>query len=438
MRRLVAAAVTVGVAVSLGGCGFGSAYDMPLPGGADLGSDPLTISADFDDVLDLVPQSSVKVDNVAVGRVSKVTLNDDGRSAHVVLKVNGDVRLPTGTTARLQQTSLLGEKYVALVRPDQPAAGTLRDGTRLGPADTSEAAGVEQVLGALSLVINGGGVEQWQEISRELQKVSEGRPGQIKAFLTEMSTFVSGLDDRKEAITASIDALGELSATLDGDKDKITAALEGLSPGMAEMESQRPQFVAMLKALDRLSGVTVRTLDRSQKDIVRDFQALAPILEQLAKAGADLPNALQILLTYPFPDSVLAAIKGDYLNLFVTTNFRTLPAGCASSGCAWPQVAGRVLAGGAARVGAAATGSTPGMLPTTSSALPGLPSPTVTMSQSQSPAPPPTDSPTIGQTAGMPADTSSPSGSPSVSGPADAPPEDAPAGSPAPAERKAR
>lgn len=425
MRRLVTAAVSLGVVVTLGGCGFGSAYDMPLPGGADLGSHPLTVSADFDDALDLVPQSSVKVDNIAVGRVSRISLNDDGRSAHVVLKVNGDVRLPEGTTARLQQTSLLGEKYVALVRPDQPTAGALRDGARLGLADTSEAAGVEQVFGALSMVINGGGVEQWQEVSQELQKVSEGRPEQIKGFLTEMSAFVSGLDQRKEAITASLDALDELSSTLDGDKTKIVAALEGLSPGMTEMERQRPQFVAMLKALDRLSGVTVRTLDRSQKDIVGDFRALAPVLEQLAKAGADLPNALQILLTYPFPDSVLAAIKGDYLNLFVTTNFRTVPSGCTGTGCAWPQIAGRVLSsgtGGIGRTGAGATGSSPGLLPTTSSALPGLPSPTVTRpapsasgTAGTSPSPSGGPSATTGPTAGE-----SSAGTPAPEGPATA------------------
>ncbi|NHA00489.1 hypothetical protein G5V59_11865 [Nocardioides sp. W3-2-3] len=47
---------------------------------------------------------------------------------------------------------------------------------------------------------------------------------------------------------------------------------------------------------------------------------------RLAKAGSALPRSMEILLTYPFPDSVLGAIKGDYLNVFMLTNFRTLPA----------------------------------------------------------------------------------------------------------------
>src|SRR3546814_17508034 len=92
---------------------------------------------------------------------------------------------------------------------------------------------------------------------------------------------------------------------------------------MKVIVDQRAQLTAMLSSLDKLSTVTVSTLDAAQDDIVAAFKALAPILEQLAKAGSDLPNPLQMLLTYPFPDQVLGAIKGDYPNVFTTTNIRT-------------------------------------------------------------------------------------------------------------------
>lgn len=339
-RRLAVAVTATGLAM-LSGCGMlsGGVYDTPLPGGADVGSKPMRITADFDDVLDLVPQSSVKVDDVAVGRVDRIRLNPDGRSARVTLLVNRDAQLPAGTVARLQQTSLLGEKYVALVRPETPQAGRpVGDGTRIALADTSQAAEVEQVLGSLSMVLNGGGIGQFQEISRELQKVSAGRPEEIRTFLQQIKTFVGTLDDRKESITSALDGLNRLSKNLEADQDKIVRALDGLSPGMKVLVDQRKQLVAMLSSLDRLSDVTVDVLDKSQDDIVADLKALDPILTQLARAGRDLPDSLEILLTYPFPDSVLGAIKGDYVNVFVETNFRTLPAGCKKQGCSWPQV----------------------------------------------------------------------------------------------------
>lgn len=373
------------------GCGLtsGWVYDAPLPGGADVGDHPITLTADFGDVLDLVPQSSVKIDNVPVGRVSDIELNDDGHSARVTLVVNGEVDLPAGTTARLQTTALLGEKYVALVRPSSStgiaaaaSSGTqLVDGAHIPLDGTSAAAEVEQVLGALSMVLNGGGIGQFQEISRELQAISTDRPEEIRGFLRQMERFVTTLADRKDSITAAIDGLAALSTRLEQDKDKLANALDGLSPGMQVMVDQREELTRMLASLEELSDVTVATLDASQRDIVADFKALDPILTQLAKAGSDLPNSLQILLTYPFPDSVLGAIKGDYLNVFVTTNFRTLPTGCAEGGCAWPQV-GSGSAGAAARrslpsgIGTAAT-APPALLPPTSSPVAGASSSSV-------------------------------------------------------------
>lgn len=420
--RRTAAALLAALSLGLTGCGIlgGGVYDAPLPGGADVGDDPITLTAEFTDVLDLVPQSNVKVDNVSVGRVTKVSLGSDGRTAVVKMEVRGDVDLPAQTIARLQQTSLLGEKYVALVRPEgggagSPAPGTLADGARLSTADTDAAATAEQVLGALSLVLNGGGIGQFQEISRELQAAGEGRTGEVKAFLTEVDRFVGVLDDRKEAITTAIDGLARLATTLDGDREQIADVLDGLSPGMKVLTEQRPQLTRMLSALDRLSKVTVRTLDASQADMVADLEALDPILSELAKAGADLPYSMEILLTYPFPDSVLGAIKGDYLNVFMTTNFRTLPDGCAAIGCQWPQpLAGRPVAGsGRSHLPA---DPPPTVLPPTDSAAPGLGTPTI-------PGPsilPTTPGGSPSGSAGTPSSTGTsggtPSGTPSGSG----------------------
>ena len=164
--------------------------------------------------------------------------------------------------------------------------------------------------------------------------------------------------------------------TLEKDKTKISNALEGLSPGMQVLVDQRPQLVAMLEALDKLSKVTISTLDEAQDDIVADLKLLDPILDQLAKAGSDLPYALEILFTYPFPDEVLNALRGDYMNLFMITNFRT-PAGCQSKGCEWLQPAVAGGSGGSVSSQSGSSDAPPGLLPSTTSPVPGSSSPSI-------------------------------------------------------------
>ncbi len=115
--RVIVAGV---VAVALAGCsssGFNGIYSITLPGGASLGPHPYQVTAQFTNALNLVPQSAVKVNDVAVGRVVRIYLPPGSWKADVTMEVNGSVRLPANAIAELTQSSLLGEEYVALAPP---------------------------------------------------------------------------------------------------------------------------------------------------------------------------------------------------------------------------------------------------------------------------------------------------------------------------------
>ncbi|MFF8510341.1 MCE family protein [Streptomyces sp. NPDC015492] len=296
---------------------FDGIEDLPLPGGADLGPHPYTVTAELDDVLSLVPQSAVKVNDVAVGRVTAIELGSDNWSARVTLKINGDVRLPAGAGARLEQSSLLGEKYIQLVAPPKDGGGRLADGSVIPLARTSRNTEVEEVFGALSLLLNGGGVNQLKTITRELNAALGGREPEVRSMLRRVNTLVKTLDAHRGDITRALDGINRLSATLAGRKKDVDTVLTDLSPGLRTLENQRGSLLTMLRALDTLSGVAVTTIDASKKDMVADLKALAPTLTALADAGADLPDSLQVLLTYPFTDEVLRGVKGDYLNTYL-------------------------------------------------------------------------------------------------------------------------
>jgi phospholipid/cholesterol/gamma-HCH transport system substrate-binding protein len=299
--------------------GCGGLQNVPLPGGADTGANPYRITAEFSDVLELVPQSLVKVNDVSVGAVREITLAPDTWHAILTLEVNRSVELPANATARVRTTSLLGEKFVELAAPrGEPATGRLADGAVIPLSRTSRATDLEEVLGALSLLLNGGGVDQIRTIATELNAALSGREPQLRALLGDLNTLVSGLDARKAEINRALDGLNRLSATVARQRGQITIALDGLPPGLKVLADQRSQLTGTLVALDRLSVIATDTINRSREDLVADLQLLRPTLTQLANAGADLPNALELIATYPFTDGTARdAFKGDYANLYV-------------------------------------------------------------------------------------------------------------------------
>jgi phospholipid/cholesterol/gamma-HCH transport system substrate-binding protein len=317
-RALLLAVVT---AITLSGCDF-DVYSLPLPGGADLGDDSYAVTVQFRDVLDLVPQSAVKVDDVTVGKVEEISV--DGYTALVDLRLRGDVVLPANATAGIRMTSLLGEKYVALSPPvDEPATGRLEDGDTIPLSRSSRNPEVEEVLGALSLLLNGGGVAQLKIITQELNDAMEGNEAEIRSVLGQLDIFMGQLDKNKEDIVAAIRAINALAISVKEQNRTIVTTLDQMPESLRVLDQQRSGLVKMLRGLQRLEPVATRVIRASKQTTVANLRALDPILTQLANAGDALPNAFQVFLTYPFVDATVGRSpaearnlhQGDYTNL---------------------------------------------------------------------------------------------------------------------------
>jgi phospholipid/cholesterol/gamma-HCH transport system substrate-binding protein len=308
-----AAALAVSASLLVGGCDF-NVYELPLPGGAEVGDNSYTVTVYFDDVLDLVPQSAVKVDDVTVGKVEDISLQ--GYTAEVLLRLNGKVNLPDNAVANIRQTSLLGEKFVALSPPpDGSGTGRLGPGEEIPLERSGRNPEVEEVLGALSLLLNGGGVAQLKTITVELNKVLEGNEEGIKSLLDQLDTFMGQIDENKQDIVRAIEAVNRLAKSAKQQTSSINVALDRMPRALDSLDKQRDDLIRMLDALGRLSDVGTRVIRASKANTVSSLESLAPILSQLADAGESLPKALQVFLTYPFVDAVVGTTPAEARNL---------------------------------------------------------------------------------------------------------------------------
>jgi phospholipid/cholesterol/gamma-HCH transport system substrate-binding protein len=321
-------AVASVAAVALSGCGFHGLYSAPLPGGADLGSHPYRVLVDFGDVLDLVPQSSVKVNDVTVGKVESVRLVGWQAQAQVV--VNGEVTLPANAYAQIRQTSLLGDKFVSL---SYPPAGEVSDPVSLAKAPhpgyayphigigrTGSTPELEAVLGALSLLLNGGGLEQIKTITHELNQTLTGHAGDIRSLLSQVSSLMTSLNTQKARILRALDNVDALARRLNSQKQVLAAALDTMPQAIKILADERSQFVTLLRSLDKLSTVAVGVINASQNNFVSALRSLDPVMTQLTSAGQALPKSLELLATYPFPRTAVNGVKGDYTNLYLTAD----------------------------------------------------------------------------------------------------------------------
>jgi phospholipid/cholesterol/gamma-HCH transport system substrate-binding protein len=313
-RRLLVAAIGILIgAFMVSGCKFNGAYDLPLPGSPVDKNHAIEITAEFADVLNLVPRSPVKVNDVTVGEVTDIWRL--GWHAGVRMRIQDDVKLPANAIADIQQTSLLGEKYVALMpAPGEKATGRLSNGADIPISDTGRDPAVEDVLGALSFLLNGGGVGQLKTITTELNKVMDGRQQDLRHLLGQLDTLAGTLDQQKGDIIRAMQAINGLTATLNKERGTIVKAIDTIGPAVKVLADQRRQLMTMLRSLDRLGVVGTRVITATKANTLADLQHLQPILAKLNKAGEALPKAIELLVSFPFPKQASTIVKGDYAN----------------------------------------------------------------------------------------------------------------------------
>ncbi|BAW03940.1 MCE family protein [Nocardia seriolae] len=321
VKRAALLATSLGAVTAVAaGCGADS---IPLPGGPNIGKHPMSIDIRFGDVLDLVPQSSVKVEGVAVGRVDKISIAPDNAwEASVQVLFNDDVKLPHNAHAEVKQTNLLGEKYIELSAPKDADSAPLKSGDKIPRENTQTATEVEQVLGALSLLLNGGGVAQLQPIVVELNKTLDGREGKVRDLLDQANILIKGLDDQVGNITRALDSLDTLTSRVSQQTTQISKILDELPAGIKILNEQRPQLIQMLQQLDRVGQAGFDVLNHSKDNLITDLSSLRPTLQALGDSAGDLVTAFPLIPTYPFPDEAIKSAFGGQVNTWLSVDLQ--------------------------------------------------------------------------------------------------------------------
>jgi phospholipid/cholesterol/gamma-HCH transport system substrate-binding protein len=288
---------------------------LPLPGTQGKGPGAFDIQAQMPDVNNLQQNSRVRVADVTVGNVTKI--ERQGWHALVTMRLNGDVDLPANATAKLGQTSLLGSQHVELAPPkDVPPQGRLHNGSVIALASSGLYPTTEQTLAALSMVLNGGGIGQLQDITKAFSTAFRGREKDLRSLIEQLDRFTAYLNDQTTDIIAAADSLNHLVGQLAAQEPVIDRALKTIPDALAVLNMQRDNLVDAADQLGKFGALVTDTVNQSKDNLVKILTESGPVLESLANAGPSLTRALSGILTFPFPNETIEKWqRGDYANL---------------------------------------------------------------------------------------------------------------------------
>ncbi len=315
MKRLVALVAAFTVVAGVSGCGWHGLNSLPLPGTEGNGPGSYLVSAQLPDVNNIQANSRVRVADVTVGHVTKI--ERQGWHALVTMQLNGDVRLPANATAKIGTTSLLGSYHIELAPPKTEAPqGKLSAGSVIPLSRGGAYPSTEQTLAALSLVLNGGGLGQIQDITEALSTAFRGREHDVRSLIGQLDRFSAYLNDQSDDIIGATESLNRLVAKFAAQQPILDRALATIPDALTVLNEERGKLVEAADQLSKFSALTADAVNTTKASLVSELSQLGPVLESLANAGPSLTRSLSLLGTFPFPNETFQNFqRGDYANL---------------------------------------------------------------------------------------------------------------------------
>jgi phospholipid/cholesterol/gamma-HCH transport system substrate-binding protein len=314
VQRQVAAAAAVVLITALSGCGWRGLNSLPLPGTAGSGGGSYSVTAQLPDVTNIQPNSRVRVGDVTVGNVVKI--ERQGWHALVTMKLNGEVVLPANAIASVGQTSLLGTLHVELAPPtNAPPVGRLHEGSLIPLSNARAYPTTEQTLASLSLLLNGGGIGQLQDITEAFSTALRRREQDLRGFNEQINQFVSQLNTQRDDIIAATDAMNRLVSQFAGQKPTFDKALRTIPDALVVLKDQRANLAEAFDQLGKLSALTTDITLSSKENLAKEFNDIGPVLESLANAGPALTRSASILTTLFPKETIPKWLRGDFANV---------------------------------------------------------------------------------------------------------------------------
>ena len=313
-RRRAAAALFVVIMAALPGCGWRGVNSLPLPGTKGGGPGSYVIQAQLPDVTNIQQNSRVRVNDVIVGNVIKIERQD--WHALLTMRIAGDVVLPANSTVKIGQTSLLGSLHVELAPPtDAPPEGRLHDGSLIPLPQAHNYPTTEQTLATISMLLNGGGIGQIQDITKAFSTAFSGREQDLRSLIEQLDIFIGYLNDQTDDIIAATDSFNNLIGKFAANKPVVDRALKTIPDALAVLKDQRGSLADALDQLGKFGALATDAINQTKQNVVNELHQVGPVLESLANAGPAMTRSLSILLTYPSPNETIENwVRGDYGN----------------------------------------------------------------------------------------------------------------------------
>lgn len=225
-RLRLGASVITAVAIATAGCSFDPG-SIPVPG-ASVSRTSYSVRIEFANALNLPAQAKVVLNGAKVGVLRSVEIVDPTPTSpgrvDAWVDIADSVRLPTATTAQLQQSTILGDIFIGLSTGKADSGTTIQPGGTIPLDQTRPALQVEDLLAGMSTFVGSGALQQVQDIIHRTNTVLPDDPTETARIFETIGRDVTDLSANQDDLDRFLDSI-ETALTSIADNRAVTTRL---------------------------------------------------------------------------------------------------------------------------------------------------------------------------------------------------------------------
>ncbi|MEV5003165.1 MCE family protein [Nocardioides sp. LML1-1-1.1] len=265
--------------------------------------------------LQLPKFGDVRIHGVLVGRVDKI--DQDGEQAVITLALEPDAakRIPSNSSVQILPTTLFGQKFVSLVRPESAPARAFRDGDVI-PADRVETnVELSQVLADLFPLLR---AVRPQDLNRTLSALAtalDGRGDQLGRTMDELGTYVGAIGEHLPTLRQDLISLAEVADAYDVAAPDLLDVLDNVTVTSKTITEKARDLDTFFSDLTGLADTATRVLATNEQNLIRMGQVSAPVVGLLARYSPEFPCLIRGAANY---EPILSkTFEGDVVKQYI-------------------------------------------------------------------------------------------------------------------------
>lgn len=248
--------------------------------------------------LQLPKFGDVRVNGVLVGRVDKI--DQDGEQAEITLALEPDAakRIPANVSVQILPTTLFGQKFVALVRPEQAASRSLRDGDVI-PADRVETnVELSKVLADLFPLLRAVRPADLNLTLNALATALDGRGEEIGETMDRLGTYVGAIGDHLPTLRQDLISLAEVADAYDLAAPDLLDVLDNVTVTSKTITQKAKDLDTFFSDLTGLADTATRVLADNEQNLIRMGEVTQPVIGLLAEYSPEFPCLIRGAANY--------------------------------------------------------------------------------------------------------------------------------------------